>query len=127
MFAKGIWVGKSSWTDCHIVLTPEGAVESRSVRRLPEQFNSFDMVLGKGLPWCYSGTGVLTKRVGKRHRIPGEVEHATEEETQQLQQHEETLEEKRRSERGGATTPGLSGLVTPRGGRRRSRGEEKGG
>ena len=139
LFAKGTWVGKSSWTDC-IVLTPEGAVESRSVRRLPEQF-SFDMLLGKGLPWWYS-TGVLTKRVG-RHRIPGEVEHA-EEELQQLQQHEETLEEKRRSERiareagvavalglatpglaGGATTPGLSGLVTPRVSKRKHEDEEK--
>ena len=29
LFAKGAWVGKSSWTECHIVLTPEGAVTSR--------------------------------------------------------------------------------------------------
>ena len=26
-FGRGIWVGKSPWTDCHIVLIPGGAVE----------------------------------------------------------------------------------------------------
>ncbi|CAJ1377556.1 unnamed protein product, partial [Effrenium voratum] len=52
-FGRGIWVGKSPWTDCHIVLTPGGAVESRTVR-LPDQFIGTDLVIVKGLPWNYS-------------------------------------------------------------------------
>ena len=43
----------------HILGTPDGVYESRSIRRLPseEQWNA-EMVLGmKGLPWSYMGTG----------------------------------------------------------------------
>ena len=48
-FGRGIWVGKSPWTDCHIVLTPGGAVESRTVKRIPDQFIGTDLVIVKGL------------------------------------------------------------------------------
>ena len=38
VFEQGIWCGKHSFNDCHIVLTPEGACEARTIRRLaPEQ------------------------------------------------------------------------------------------
>lgn len=40
VFKRVVQVGKSTWSDCHVILTPSGAVEARSVRRLPEQFNS---------------------------------------------------------------------------------------
>ena len=41
-FIKKIWVGKSPWTDCHIVLTPGGAVEPRTAKRLLDQFIGTD-------------------------------------------------------------------------------------
>ena len=63
-FGRGIWVGKSPWTDCHIVLTPGGAVESRTVKRIPDQFIGTDLVIVKGLPWNYSASGVLMKKTG---------------------------------------------------------------
>ena len=74
-FQRGIWVGKSHWSDCHVILTSGGAVEARSVRRLPEQFNSFDIHFAKGLPWAFSGMGILMKHGGQRKRqaIPSEV------------------------------------------------------
>ena len=50
-FGRGIWVGKSPWTDCHIVLTPRSAVESKTVKRIPDQFIGTDLVIVKGLPW----------------------------------------------------------------------------
>ena len=67
-FGRGIWVGKSPWTDCHIVLTPGGAVESRTVKRIPDQFIGTDLVIVKGLPWNYSASGVLMKKTGPRKR-----------------------------------------------------------
>lgn len=30
VFKTGVWVGKSSWSDCHVVLTPAGAVEAKT-------------------------------------------------------------------------------------------------
>ena len=32
-----VWKRHPPWTDCHIVLTPGGAVESRTVKRIPDQ------------------------------------------------------------------------------------------
>ena len=81
VFKRGVWVGKSTWSDCHVILTPSGAVEARSIRRLPEQFNSVDIHFARGLPWAYTGMGVLMKHGGHRRRreaVP--VMDATEEE-----------------------------------------------
>ena len=54
VYKRGIWVGKSSGSDCHVVLTPRGAVETRSIRRLVTQFSAEDLVMAKGLPWEFS-------------------------------------------------------------------------
>ena len=52
-WAKGLWVGKSDNNDEHIVLTPEGKMTARTVRRLPveHRYNQeiFDKVIGQ--PW----------------------------------------------------------------------------
>ena len=37
VYKRGVWVGKSFWSHSNVVLTPEGAVESRSIRRLTTQ------------------------------------------------------------------------------------------
>ena len=72
VFKRGVWVGKKTWSDCHVILTPSGAVEARSVRRLPGQFNSVDIHFARGRPWAYTGMGVLMKHVGgnKRDAVP---------------------------------------------------------
>ena len=49
VYKKGAWVGKSAWSDSHIVLNGSGAIETRSIRRLPHQFSALIMV--RGLPW----------------------------------------------------------------------------
>ena len=36
VYRRGVWVGKSTWSDSHVILTPKGAIECRSIRRLPE-------------------------------------------------------------------------------------------
>ena len=41
-------LAKSSWSDSHICLTRSGAVEARSIRGLPEQFDGHD---ADPLPW----------------------------------------------------------------------------
>ena len=52
---RGIWVGLSEKNGAHVLLTPEGAVESRSVRRVPEenQWDSDGVVSARGLLWDY--------------------------------------------------------------------------
>ena len=37
LFERGVWVGKHSWNDNHIVLSPEGAFEARTIRRLASE------------------------------------------------------------------------------------------
>ena len=72
-FIRGIWCGKHVWNDMHIVLTPEGAYEARTIRRLAaeQSFNALEMVIAKGLPWNYSPQGILMKRiVGRQQRNP---------------------------------------------------------
>ena len=54
VFERGIWAGKRN--DSHVVLTPDGAFEARTIRRLAagENFIATDMVIAKGRPWSYS-------------------------------------------------------------------------
>ena len=114
IFKRGIWVGKSHWSENHVVLTPQGAVEARSVRRLPEQFNSFDVHFAKGLPWSYTGLGILMKHGGARKRLPISAEEVSEEELfrvcQQIAEGMVTPGIFR-----GEVTPGLNfGMATPK-------------
>ncbi|CAE7303029.1 unnamed protein product [Symbiodinium sp. CCMP2456] len=69
---RGVWVGISERSNSHMVLTPDGAKESRSVRRLPpEQQWSAEAVLGcRGLPWDYIGKGRRKKAMYTSVRAP---------------------------------------------------------
>ena len=83
-FHRGIWVGKNQWNDAHVILTPEGAFESRTIRWLAmeDSFVATDMVIAKGLPWSYSPQGIMMKHGGQaqRYRQPTLGTEATEEE-----------------------------------------------
>ena len=70
VFEQGIWCGKHSFNDCHIVLTPEGACEARTIRRLaPEQaFDGPALITCRGLPWAYSPQGILMKHGGQAQK-----------------------------------------------------------
>ena len=54
---KGVWAGKSSQSDSHILLTEQGAFESRVVRRIPDEtrWNKEEIVKVRALPWDYTG------------------------------------------------------------------------
>ena len=83
-FERGIWVGKHSWNDTHIILTPEGAFEARTIRRLAveECFRGTGIIIAKGLPWAYPPQGIMMKHGGsaQRYRQPTLENEATEEE-----------------------------------------------
>ena len=82
VYRKGLWMGKSAWSDSHICLTRSGAVEARSIRRLPDQFDGQMLVNSKGLPWQYSIQGILMKsRFAARQRQAEAVEDAEGNET----------------------------------------------
>ena len=107
VYKRGVWVGKSFWSDSHIVLTPKGAVESRSIRRLTTQFSADDLVMAKGLPWSFSPQGILMKMKAPTTRRADGVEEA-----------EENAEEKAKQAGAGVAlglvTPGvMGGLSTP--------------
>ena len=81
VYKRGVWVGRrSTWSDSRIVLTPKGAGEARSIRRLPQQFHAEDMVAARGLPWNYSAQGILMKRRSTMVRPALEVEEVAEDE-----------------------------------------------
>ena len=54
---RGIYAGHNERNGASILLTPDGAFESRSLRRLPaeEQWNGEMVLAAKGLPWDYQG------------------------------------------------------------------------
>ncbi|CAE7561573.1 unnamed protein product, partial [Symbiodinium necroappetens] len=54
---RGVYVGQNERNAASILLTPDGAHEARSIRRLPveEQWNGEFVVSAKGLPWDYQG------------------------------------------------------------------------
>ena len=80
VYKRGVWVGRSTWSDSHIVLRLKGAVEARSIRRLPQQFHAEDMVAARGLPWNYSAQGILMKHRSTVMRPALEVEEVAEDE-----------------------------------------------
>ena len=51
---RGIWVGKTSGSREHMVLTKNGAISTRTVRRFPEQLQWQKEIYkeAKGLPWA---------------------------------------------------------------------------
>ncbi|CAE7605318.1 GIP [Symbiodinium sp. CCMP2592] len=58
-WCRGVWLGVHERNGAHLLGTPDGVFESRSIRRLPadEQWNA-EAVLGMiGLPWSYMGKG----------------------------------------------------------------------
>lgn len=71
VYKRGVWVGKSFWSDSHIVLTPKGAI-----RRLTTQFSADDLVMAKGLPWSFSPQGILMKMKAPTTRQADGVEEA---------------------------------------------------
>ena len=81
VYKKGVWVGKSAWSDSHIVLSGSGAIETRSIRRLPHQFSAMDMVMVRDLPWNYSTQGILMEMKGAPTRTadPEEVDEQVDE------------------------------------------------
>ena len=98
VYKRGVWVGRSTWSDSHIVLTPKKAVEARSIRRLPQQFHAEDMVAARGLPWNYSAQGILMKHRSTM-RPAMEIEDVAED------------EEERRAKQAGRAV--AMGLITP--------------
>ena len=103
VFHRGVWVGKSHWNDNHVTMTPNGVVEARSIRRVAEQF--FDIHFARGLPWSYTGMGVLMKHGGAKRRPPIPASDATEEELLSLTKQIAL----------GFATPIATGLITPGG------------
>ena len=82
VYRKGVWVGKSSWSDSHICLTRSGAVEARSIRRLPEQFGQM-LVHCRGLPWQYSVQGILMKtKFAAKQRVADTAEDVGDEQVE---------------------------------------------
>ena len=76
-WTKGIWVGKSLTSDCHVILTKAGVMMARSVRRLPQPFDKDLIFAVRGLPWNHKpdGEALRLKRLGGRmHRQPQGVE-----------------------------------------------------
>ena len=55
---RGIYVGQSERNGATILLTSSGAVEARSIRRLPaeDQWDGPAVIACKGLPWDYMGS-----------------------------------------------------------------------
>ena len=64
---KGVWAGKSSQSDSHILLTEQGAFESRVVRRIPDEsrWNQDEIVKVRALPWDYTGLKMRMKQQKK--------------------------------------------------------------
>ena len=75
---KGIWVGVNEKNNAHVLLTPEGACESRSIRRVPveSQWSADEVFQVKGLPWDYGGK-VRRKRAMYTSRVPLLPDHAS--------------------------------------------------
>ena len=69
---KGVWVGINERNQAHVLLTPDGAVESRSIRRLPSenQWCAEAVVGARGLPWSYGGSAKRKRPIYTSQRIP---------------------------------------------------------
>ena len=115
VYKRGVWAGRSTWSDSHIVLTPKGAVEARSIRRLPQQFHAEDMVAARGLPWNYSTQGILMKHRSTMMRPAIEIEEVDEdEENKRARQAGQAVAMGLITPaQGGATTPGMAAPETP--------------
>ena len=67
---RGIWVGVNERNGAHLVFTDDGAVETRSIRRLPaqEQWSAAKVVSARGLPWGLRRHRCLKSSSPSRHR-----------------------------------------------------------
>ncbi|CAE7732846.1 eryA, partial [Symbiodinium necroappetens] len=79
---RGLFVGLNEKNGANIVLTPDGAREARSVRRLPEeqQWDAKALVTYRGLPWDYGGTKKRKRPLYTSARLPLLPDNATLEE-----------------------------------------------
>ena len=79
---RGIWVGVNERNGAHVLLTNEGAFESRSIRRLPgeEQWSAEAVLQAQGLPWDYKGKLKRKKALCASARAPLLPDNATLEE-----------------------------------------------
>ncbi|CAE7705815.1 eryA, partial [Symbiodinium microadriaticum] len=79
---RGLFVGLNEKNGANIVLTPDGAREARSVRRLPEeqQWDAKALVTYRGLPWDYGGTKRRKRPLYTSARLPLLPDNATLEE-----------------------------------------------
>ena len=79
---RGIWVGVNERNGAHVLLTSEGAFESRSIRRLPasEQWSAEEVLAAKGLPWDFGGAAKRKRPLYTSARIPLLPDSATLEE-----------------------------------------------
>ena len=113
VYKRGVWAGRSTWSDSHIVLTPKGAVEARSIRRLPQQFHAEDMVAARGLPWNYSTRGIRMKHRSTMMRPAIEIEEVDEDEENKRARQAGQAVAMGLKAQGGATTPGIPAPETP--------------
>ena len=69
---KGVYVGQNERNGANILLTADGAFESRSIRRLTEeeQWSGAAVVAAKGLPWDYQGTKRRKRPLYTSARVP---------------------------------------------------------
>ena len=79
---RGIWVGVNERNGAHVLLTNEGAFESRSIRRLQgeEQWSAEAVLQAQGLPWDYKGKLKRKKALYTSARVPLLPDNATLEE-----------------------------------------------
>ena len=71
-WVKGIWCGKTEDNDSHIVVTTEGRVTARTVKRMPVE-TRFDQEIFKGctgLPWDPLAVPTAYYKTGKMTPIP---------------------------------------------------------
>ena len=69
---RGVWVGVNERNGAHILLTEDGACESRSIRRLPaeDQWSCKEVLGARGLPWDYGGKQVRKRPLYTSARVP---------------------------------------------------------
>ena len=77
--AARIYVGHNEKNGAAIVITPDGARETRSIRRLPaeQQWDGNALVNNKGLPWDYGGTRKRRRPLYTSARVPMLPDSAT--------------------------------------------------
>ena len=69
-----VWVGKSTVSNKHIVLSAIGASDARTIRKLGEPWQKACVFSARGTPWDYAkGATGVSLRNGDRERAPGVI------------------------------------------------------